>query len=232
VTAKRWHGAAAGAVAANAAALGACLVFPEGIVDFFEWTASLGVVGPLVVTAAFVPATLLFLPPALLALGAGFAFGLLRGFAITVVGKTLGGAAAFTIGRTVARRRVRRMIDRRPRLRAVDRAVEREGFKIVALSRLSPLVPFGAINYTFGATKIPFSRYLAATFIGGILPSLLYVYLGTIARSLTGAVTGASETGPGAWALYGGGLAATVALTWVVARVARHALEEPPGAPA
>ena len=51
-----------------------------------------------------------------------------------------------------------------PRFRAIDTAVEREGWKIVGLIRLSPAFPFIALNFVFGLTKIPFWHFIVITF--------------------------------------------------------------------
>jgi uncharacterized membrane protein YdjX (TVP38/TMEM64 family) len=226
---RRWWAILSGAVwLANVllvTALPFVLPVKRRLADLLAWIATLGPWAPALVIAAFVPVTLLFLPPAILAIGAGLIFGLWRGFLVAMAGKMLGGATAFLIARTLARERIARLVANDPYLRAVDRAVGREGFKIVALSRLSPLLPFGIMNFTFGATRIGFFSYLAASTLGGIPMTLLFAYMGSVARSFAeiasegGAPVGLRRV------LIVVGLALTAALAWWIARVAKRALE-------
>src|SRR6185295_6124938 len=123
-----------------------------------------------------------------------------------------GSSLAFLIARYVARRAIERRIAGNPKFAAVDRAVGREGFKIVALLRLSPVFPFNLLNYSLGLTRVSFLQYLAASI--AMLPgTLLYVYYGKAAGSLA-AVAGGVKTGKGAgyWLTLGIGLAATIAV--------------------
>merc|ERR1712232_1237478 len=67
---------------------------------------------------------------------------------------------------------------------ALDAALEEKGFRIMTLLRLSPIIPFNAINYIAGVTAISLRDYVLAMF--AILPgSILYVFLGASAGSLT-----------------------------------------------
>jgi uncharacterized membrane protein YdjX (TVP38/TMEM64 family) len=109
--------------------------------------------------------------------------------------------------------------------------VGREGFKIVALLRLSPVFPFNLLNYALGLTKVTFLQYLAACI--AMLPgTLLYVYYGKAAGSLAALAGGVkSEKGPGSWIVLGLGLVATIVVTTFVTRLAGKALRQEIDAP-
>src|SRR5687767_14061170 len=92
----------------------------------------------------------------MLAVVAGGLFGLVRGTIIVSLASTTTAALAFLIARYLARERVRRMVEHSPKLRAVDAAIGNEGWKVVALLRLSPAVPFNVQNYLYGVTAIRF----------------------------------------------------------------------------
>ena len=125
-----------------------------------EAIARLGAWGPVLFVLLYVAATVLFLPGSILTLGAGVVFGLARGAVIVSISATLGATAAFLVGRYVARDWVAGKIEGNPKFKAkaIDEAVAREGWKIVGLTRLSPVFPFNLLNYAFGLTRVSFSH--------------------------------------------------------------------------
>ena len=193
---------------------------------FLAWVSGMGPWGPVLLAAAYIPSTVLFVPGSILTLGAGFAFGVAAGTIAVSVGSTLGAAVAFLAGRTLARDFIESRVPNRPKFQAIDRAVGREGFKIVLLSRLSPLFPFNLLNYAFGLTGVSFREYLLASWIGMLPGTLLYVYLGSAVASLAALATGGAEGGIGQRILFLVGLAATVAVTTFMSKLARRALNE------
>jgi uncharacterized membrane protein YdjX (TVP38/TMEM64 family) len=197
---------------------------------FAGWVAGLGVWGPVVFIAGYVVATVAFVPGLVLTLAAGAIFGLVRGTIYTLIGATLGAAAAFLVARYVARGRIERKIAGNPRFQAIDRAVSREGFKIVVLLRLSPVFPFNLLNYSLGLTRVRFLDYLLASI--AMLPgTLVYVYYGKAAGSLAGAAAGHFQKGTGYWVSLGVGLLATVVVTTFITRLASRALRQEIDAP-
>jgi uncharacterized membrane protein YdjX (TVP38/TMEM64 family) len=193
---------------------------------FAEWVDSLGWLGPLVFILGYAVATVAFIPGSLLTLAAGAIFGLVQGTLYTFLGATLGASAAFLIARYGARGWIERRIAGNPRFAAIDRAVGREGFKIVALLRLSPIFPFNLLNYSLGLTRVRFLDYLLASV--AMLPgTVLYVYYGKAAGSLAAVAGGAqTERGPEQWVTLGLGLVATIAVTTVITRLAGRALRQ------
>ncbi len=188
------------------------------------WIAGLGPLGVLWFVGLYVAACVLLIPGSILTLGAGVVFGILRGSIVVSIAATLGAGAAFLVGRYLARDWVARRIAGNARFIAVDEAVAREGWKIVLLARLSPVLPFNLLNYGFGLTKVSFKAYLLASWAGMIPGTILYVYIGSLAGSLANVGGGARARGAGEWILYGVGLAATVVVTIFVTRLARAAL--------
>jgi len=112
------------------------------------------------------------------------------------------------------------------RFRAIDRAVGRKGFKIVLLTRLSPVFPFNVLNYLFGLTDVRLRDYVLASWIGMFPATVLYVYFGTTIQNLTALIAGRFEGGAVQGALLAGGLAATLVVAVVVARIARRAIAD------
>jgi uncharacterized membrane protein YdjX (TVP38/TMEM64 family) len=168
----------------------------------------------------------LFIPGSLLTLAAGFAFGVVTGTVAVSLGSIAGASAAFWAGRTLVRGLIEEKVARTPRFRALDQAVAERGFKIVLLTRLSPVFPFTLLNYAFGLTRVRFRDYFFASWIGMLPGTVMYVYLGSAVKSLADLAAGRVEGGLGARVLFGVGLAATVAVTVYVTRVARQALRQ------
>ena len=199
------------------------------IQPFAAWVEGLGIFGPVVFILAYAAAVVAFVPASLLTLGAGAIFGLGPGTLYVFVAATLGSCMAFLVSRYAARAAVERKIEGNDKFAAIDTAVAAEGRKIVFLLRLSPVFPFNLLNYALGLTKVSFADYAMASF--GMIPgTLLYVYSGKIAGDVASLAGGGGvERGAGYWAVLALGMAATVAVTIVVTRTARRALDRATG---
>ncbi len=191
-----------------------------------DWIQGLGGWGAAIFVVLYIVATVCFLPGSILTLGAGVVYGVAQGAILVSLSATLGATAAFFVGRYVARGWVVGQIERSAAFRAIDDAVGREGWKIVGLTRLSPVFPFNLLNYAFGVTRVRPRDYILASWIGMIPGTLMYVYLGSLAGSLATLGAGRQARTPTEWALYGTGLVATVAVTLYVTRIARAALKK------
>ena len=185
-----------------------------------DWIGKLGPWGPVIFVGLYIVATVLFIPGSVLTLGAGAVFGVVLGSVCVSIGATLGATAAFLVGRYLARDTIARKIQKNEKFATIDRAVAEEGWKIVLLTRLSPVFPFTLLNYAFGLTRVKLSHYMLASWVGMIPGTVMYVYLG----SLVNVGAGHQQRTTGEWILYGVGLVATVAVTVFVTRVARTAL--------
>jgi uncharacterized membrane protein YdjX (TVP38/TMEM64 family) len=179
----------------------------------------------LVFIASYIAACVLLLPGLILTLAAGALFGLVQGVILVSVASVAGATAAFLIGRTFAREWARDKAQALPRFALLDRAVEQKGFLIVLLTRLSPLFPFNLLNYAYGLTSVRLRDYIAASWIGMLPGTVLYVYLGSVAGSLAQVARGDVSAGSGGRILFIIGLVATVAVAVLVTRLARRALD-------
>jgi len=186
----------------------------------------LGAWGPVILALAYIPAAVLFLPAWPLTVGAGYAFGVLVGTIAVSIGSTAGATAAFVIGRTIARHWVEQRIAQSPKFHAIDRAVAKASFKIVLLTRLSPVIPFNALNYALALTNVSLVRFVLASWIGMLPATVVYVYAGSTARTLAEATATRAEGQLARGLLLTLGLIATLAVTWYITGVARRALAE------
>jgi uncharacterized membrane protein YdjX (TVP38/TMEM64 family) len=110
------------------------------------------------------------------------------------------------------------------KFKAVDEAVAREGWKIVLLTRLSPVFPFNLLNYAFGLTQVSVKHYFFASWLGMIPGTIMYVYIGSLAGDLASLAAGGRTKTLGEWILYWVGLLATILVTVFVTCLAKRAL--------
>jgi len=192
--------------------------------DVLEWVRDRGAAGVLIFAAVYITATVFFVPGSILTLGAGFIYGVVWGSIYVSVASTLGATAAFIVGRYFARDWIAAKVSGNKRFATIDDAVGDEGWKIVGLTRLSPVFPFNLLNYAYGLTKVSLRDYFFASWIGMMPGTVMYVYIGSLAGDLATLGAGERARTTGEWALYGVGLLATVAVTVFVTRLARRAL--------
>jgi len=193
---------------------------------FAAWLEGLGAWGPIVFVAGYAVATVAFVPGSVLTLAAGALFGLWRGVLYVFVAATIGASASFLVARHLARPAIERRLAGNARFASIDRAVAARGRFIVFLLRLSPVFPFNLLNYALGLTRVRFVDYLLASI--GMLPgTFLYVYYGKVAGDVAALAGGAAVSrGAGYYLVLALGLTATVAVTLLIARTARRALQE------
>lgn len=187
-----------------------------------------GVWGPLVFALVYVVSVVAMMPGSALTVAVGAMFGLVVGTATVSFASTIGAALAFLIARYLARDAVERRLKLDPRFVAIDRAVGANGWKIVALTRLSPAVPFNLQNYLYGLTAIGFWPYVVTSWIAMLPGTFLYLYIGMLGRAGLDAASGTSSKPrtPAEWVWIMIGLLATVAATLYVTGQARRAIRE------
>ena len=189
---------------------------------------SAGPAAPLLFIAVFALLAIVFIPASLLTMAAGALFGFGRGVLWAFAGAVVGACLAFLMARYVARSFVERRLAHHPRLAAVGAGVGEHGWKIVALLRLSPVIPYNLINLSMGLTRIRFAEF--ALSCAAMLPvTTLYVYYGAAAGSLAAALSGREPKGASYYASLMIGLVATIVVTTLVTRIARRALTPPAG---
>jgi uncharacterized membrane protein YdjX (TVP38/TMEM64 family) len=172
----------------------------------------------------YIIATVAVVPGTILTLAAGLLFGLPLGVALVSAGSVLGAAAAFLVGRFLAREWIAQRVASRPSFRALDAATRHEGFLIVLLARLSPLFPFNLLNYGLGLTAVRFRDYFFASWIGMLPATIVYVYLGSLAANIAELASGEIEGGLATQTLLIAGFVATVLLTVLITRKATGVL--------
>jgi uncharacterized membrane protein YdjX (TVP38/TMEM64 family) len=200
----------------------------QSLRNFNDWVSQMGVPGIFIFIIVYAAATVLLAPGSVLTVGAGFVFGLWRGFLAVSAGATLGAVLAFLVARFIARGKVEAIAQRNEKFRQIDNAIGKQGAKLIFLLRLSPVIPFNLSNYFYGLTGVKFWPYVLASWIGMMPGTFLYVYIGTAGKAAVAAAAGGEAVKHGwqYWTLMSVGLAATIVVTIWVTKIARDALRK------
>jgi uncharacterized membrane protein YdjX (TVP38/TMEM64 family) len=175
---------------------------------------------------------LLALPAIPLTMTAGAIFGVGAGTAVVSIAATIAATGAFLISRYLARDRVAEWARKNPKFAAIDRAIGRDGLRVVTLLRLSPLLPLAASNYLYGLTSVDLPSYVLGSWAGMLPGTFAYVAAGTYGKKL---LSGDVGNDGGGFTLSGSGIelwqvalgmGITGLAVWYVARLAKKALEE------
>jgi uncharacterized membrane protein YdjX (TVP38/TMEM64 family) len=192
----------------------------EWLRSFQTYVKSAGALGYVVYIVVYAVCVVAFVPASILTLGAGAIFGFVGGTIVVVIGATIGATLAFLLARGVMRKRIEKMTANNAKFRALDRAIAAEGVKIVFLIRLAVVFPFTYINYAFGLTAIPLSRYVLATFLGIIPATTAFVFAGSAAGNAATASTGSVTK-----VVYIAGAVVAVGVSVLIGRIATKAIQ-------
>ncbi len=172
-------------------AIGVIALVKNGGIDFnlivnesINKISSLGVYGYLYFAAIYIAAEILAIPAMPLTASSGYLFGLIPGTLIVLSSATAAACISFYIGRTFFKTWAQKMISSSKRWKAIDKAITKEGFKVILLLRLSPLLPFAISNYIYGVTSVNFWSFLTATFLGFAPGTFGIVYAGSVGKAL------------------------------------------------
>jgi uncharacterized membrane protein YdjX (TVP38/TMEM64 family) len=192
------------------------------------WVRAQGMLASVAYAVIYALAVPLLVPGSLLTLTAGALFGVWLGAPVAFCGAVAGSSNAFLVSRYLARPWVESWAGRHPRFSAIDDAIAQEGTRMVFLLRLTPLVPFTALNYLLGLTRISWRDMILAA--PGMLPgTLLYVYYGHVIGDVTAVAAGVRPPRTSAqYVLLVVGLVAAALIAWRVSLVARRALADTP----
>jgi uncharacterized membrane protein YdjX (TVP38/TMEM64 family) len=139
----------------------------------------------------YVIATLAFVPGIIVPVGAGLAYGSIYGLveavaigaSVIMIGVLQAGSITFLASRYFFRDFMSKKVEGFKVLKAVDKTLETQGFKIVLLFQLSPAIPFNIFNLLMGASAVKFWPFFGGMFFGMIPNMVAYVFIGAAAAS-------------------------------------------------
>ncbi|EIE23936.1 hypothetical protein COCSUDRAFT_41280 [Coccomyxa subellipsoidea C-169] len=168
----------------------------DHIGDILDWIEAHKVAGSLSFVGFYALFTVLPVPAAVMSLAAGTIFKLTLGSLLVWTGAVLGEIGCFIVGRLILRDWVASLAKKYDIWQAVEAAVEEEGWKMVVLLRLSPVIPFALLNYMLSLTAISFFDYTWASALGIIPGVLAYVYIGSLANDVGEILSGRTGVSP------------------------------------
>lgn len=122
-----------------------------------------------------------------LAFSSGILFGgVVEGTTISVLCSSLASLIIFLSTRYLFQTSAQEQLEKRPVLKAIDRACSKDGLKTVFTLRVSPLlpIPIGAYNFLYALTSVTAVEFLLGITAGSIKPYLLDSYLGIFGKSI------------------------------------------------
>ncbi|KAI5668922.1 hypothetical protein M9H77_18775 [Catharanthus roseus] len=169
----------------------------------------------------------LAIPAIPLTMSAGLLFGTVTGTIIVSISGTVAASIAFLIARYFARERILKLVEGNKKFLAIDKAIGENGFRVVTLLRLSPLLPFSLGNYLYGLTSVKFVPYVLGSWLGMLPGTWAYVSAGAFGRAI---IQEESELGlpggNGQLLTLGLGLLATALAAAYVTRLAKDAVKD------
>ncbi len=144
--------------------------------DFVKAQGALGKYGgPIIFIGLYILTTILALPGSALTIMAGALFGSVIGTGVVIIGATIGATACFLIARYFARESILKLLSGNEKFQKLENLTEKNGYIIVAITRLVPLFPFNVLNYGFGLTKVPLKEYVLWSALCMLPGTILYV---------------------------------------------------------
>ncbi|OPJ57264.1 TVP38/TMEM64 family protein [Alkalithermobacter paradoxus] len=137
----------------------------ENLQNLKNWINGFGIMGPIIYILLYSVAALFFLPGLPIALLAGFAFGPIMGALWAATGATIGGTLAFLVARYAARSMVEGWVEGNEQFKKIDEGVEKQGWRMLMITRLVPVFPYNLQNFAYGLTKINLVTYIIVSFI-------------------------------------------------------------------
>jgi len=196
----------------------------SALMGFTEYIEQMGSAGYAVFMALYIGLEVLAVPAIPLTMSAGALFGSVRGTAMVSFSATVAATIAFLLARFVARDKIQAIAKQNPKFAAIDRAIGEDSFRVVALLRLSPLLPFALSNYLYGLTSVRLRPYVLASWIGMLPGTFAYVSAGTVGRTLM--ESGSSASASGSLMQAAAGLSFAVVSGVYVTKLASKALKD------
>ena len=131
----------------------------------------------------YIISVLLILPASWLSLLAGFLYGPYFGSIIVFLSAFIGASISFFLAKEYFVKKIETIISRFPKIKLLEKIINKGGLKLIILTRLSPLFPFSILNYFYGLNKVSYKDFSIGLLF--IIPgTYLYCALGSLSNNL------------------------------------------------
>ncbi|MFZ4588913.1 MAG: TVP38/TMEM64 family protein [Terrimicrobiaceae bacterium] len=186
------------------------------------WIEQTGPAGWLVFIGLYTLSCVLFLPGSVLSFGAGAIYGFWGGTALISAASVAGAAANFLSTRFLLRKWMERRFAGGRKFQALNHVATKDAWRMIILTRISPILPHSLVSCAFGLSRVGFSKFTVASWIGFVPISAAYSYGGSILGHIA---KGGFQQGPWAWTVYAVEIGITVAVTLWITRTAQKAIK-------
>ena len=186
------------------------------------WIEHTGPIGWVWFVILYTLSCVLFLPGSILSFGAGAVYGFAGGTLLVSIASVAGALTNFLTTRYLLRGWMERRFARSRKFQALNHVATRDAWRMIILTRISPILPHSLVSCALGLSRVHFWRYIIASWIGFLPISAAYAYAGAVIGS---AAKGGIHQGPWAWAIYAAELLITLLVTVWISRAAHKALK-------
>ncbi|XP_022718400.1 uncharacterized protein LOC111276808 [Durio zibethinus] len=194
--------------------------------QFSTFIEGYGPAGYALFVAVYAGLEILAIPAIPLTMSAGLLFGSVIGTIIVSISGTVAASVAFLIARYFARERILKLVEGNKKFLAIDKAIGEDGFRVVTLLRLSPLLPFSLGNYLYGLTSVKFVPYVLGSWLGMLPGTWAYVSAGAFGRAIIQEESDLGLGGGNGILTLGLGLLATAIAAAYVTQLAKDAVKD------
>lgn len=142
-----------------------------------DWIQARGNFAPFLFMLINVIGMVLIIPQTLFTVVAGVLFGAAKGTAMCLTGMAVGSSLSFFLGRFVFRERVIKRFRTDPNFMKMEMLSRKHPIKVLALSRIVPVVPYPVANYLWAATGVRFLPYIVMSVLC-LVPETVFLTTG------------------------------------------------------
>ncbi|KAJ2992052.1 hypothetical protein HDV02_003300 [Globomyces sp. JEL0801] len=142
-------------------------------------------IGAVIFVFIFATSTVFLIPASIFTVASGVIF---RPVFLSIFLVLLGGQLAIiiscTLGRTLLKPFIKDEFDRYPKMKAIDESLQYQGWKVVLLLKLNPMIGNGLSNYLLSGTSIPLHTIMLGSLGGNLPDAIVYSFIGSVLGSL------------------------------------------------
>ena len=147
-------------------------------IDYVNWFSNNRIYGFMVFMLLYVIFGVIALPASFHKYLAGVIYGFGPGLMVAWIGSMIGAITPFILGKKWMNPYARKVLHNYPSLSSLEHEIVDNGTYVVALTRVSLVIPYGVLNYAYGATNVKFKDFIIGN-IAMLVPAAMYAWWGS-----------------------------------------------------